>query len=488
MWLLASSRHSSSIPPAGWWRRAQGRPSPAAERQAASRGRATERFPPRPERGGAGAILALMSSDDRAASAEGASAVKERRPLTAKLDNGLMVVYEAMPWLPSVSATLVLPFGSASDPQGLEGTATVLHEWVQRGAGDLDSRAFSDALEDLGVRRGGAANRESSSFNLSFLASELEAVMPLLADMVMRPRLDDAEFEPSRELAVQELESLDDAPTQRLFDELLAAFVTSPQGRSPLGTAEGLAALTAEGVRAEAARVLRPRGAVLALAGGAAWDRVLAAAQAAFGAWEGEGPEVPAVAVATPGRRHVEAESSQVQIGLAFPAPPPGTDEAYVHNVVVNVLSGSSGARLHTEVREKRGLVYSVSAFYRSLRGFGMTLGYAGTTPERADETLEVFLAELDRLAAGVTPEEVERAKVGMLSSLVMQGESSSATAGRLASDVFNLGRARTLEEIISRVQSVSVEDVNEYLSTRRVPEPTIVTLGPARVPAAVAP
>lgn len=427
-----------------------------------------------------------MPSDDQAASAEGATAVRERRPLTATLDNGLTVVYEAMPWLPSVSATLVLPFGSANDPEGQEGTATVLHEWLQRGAGDLDSRALSDALEDLGVRRAGGAARESASLNLSFLASELEAVMPLLASMVMEPRLDDAEFEPSRELALQELESLDDSPAQRLFEELLAAFVASPQGRSPLGTAEGLAALTADSVRAAAATALRPGGAVLALAGGADWDRVLDAARAAFGAWEGEGPSVPSVEVARPGRRHVLAESAQVQIGLAFPGPPPGTPQAYVHNVALNVLSGSSGSRLFTEVREKRGLVYSVSAFYRSLRGFGYTIGYAGTTPERADETLEVFLGELERLAQGVTPEELDRAKVGMLSALVMQGESSAATAGRLASDVFNLGRARTLEEITSRVQAVTLAEVNEYVDSNRVPEPTIVTLGPARVPAEV--
>jgi predicted Zn-dependent peptidase len=427
-----------------------------------------------------------MTSDDKAASLEGASPVGERRPLTATLDNGLVVVYEAMPWLPSVTANLVLPFGSASDPQGLEGTATVLHEWLQRGAGDMDSRALSDALEDLGVRRGGGASRESSNLSMSFLASELEAVMPLLAAMVVSPRLDEGEFEPSRELAVQELESLDDSPTQRLFDELLAAFVTSPQGRSPLGTAEGLAALTAESVRTAAKSVLRPAGAVLAVAGGADWERVLAAAQGAFSGWTGEGVRVPPVALATPGRRHVEAETSQVQIGLAFPAPPPGTPEAYVHNVVLNVLSGLSGSRLFTEVREKRGLVYSVSAFYRSLRGFGYTVGYAGTTPERADETLEVFLAELARLAEGVTAEEVERAKVSMLSSLVMQGESSGATASRLAADVFNLGRARTLQEMTSRVQAVTVQDVNEYLARDRLPEPTIVTLGPARVPVAV--
>src|SRR5690606_41610758 len=149
-----------------------------------------------------------MSSDDDASAVVGATPEVARTPLTATLENGLTIVYEAMPWLPSVSATLVLPFGSVSDPEGLEGAATVLHEWMQRGAADLDSRALSDALEDLGVRRGGGSSRESSSLTASFLASALEAVMPLFASTGPSPRRDAAELEAARALAVPELPSL----------------------------------------------------------------------------------------------------------------------------------------------------------------------------------------------------------------------------------------------------------------------------------------
>lgn len=420
-----------------------------------------------------------MSTEDTA----GDGAFSARQPLTVQLDNGLTLVYEAMPWLPSISASLAMTYGSATDPDGLGGTTNVLQEWMQRGAGDLDSRALSDALEDLGVRWSNNTGRESSGLSASFLASELESVLPLLASVVVEPRLDDAEFEASREVAIQELESLDDAPSTKMFDQLVTTFVTSPQGRSPFGTAEGIAALTPDGVREEARRDLAPGGAVLALAGGADWERVQAAVQDAFGGWSGAGRQTPAVATAAPGRVHVEAETSQMQIGLAFPGPAQGTDEAYVYTVALNVLSGTMGSRLFTEVREKRGLVYSVSAFARYLRGFGYTVGYAGTTPERAEETLEVFLAELKRLAEGVTADELERAKTGILSSLVMQGESSGATAGRLAADTFNLGAPRTLSEITARIEAVTLQDVNDYVAANPVPDPTVVTLGPAAVP-----
>ena len=396
-----------------------------------------------------------------------------------RLDNGLWLLFEPMPWLPTLSTTLMAPFGSATDPDGREGSATVLHDWIQRGAGNLDSRAHSDALEGLGVRRGGGAGREMASLSASFLAAELPEVLPLVASMVSEPRLDDHEFAPARELAQQELQSLADNPTQRLFNELMARFLEGGQGRSPYGTAEGLAALRAGGVREDAARRLGPGGAILALAGGAEWDAVKEGVERAFGGWNGVTESLPDPVLRRPGRAHVSADSAQTQIGLAFPAPLPSDPEAYVYDLALHVLSGSMGARLFTEVREKRGLVYSVGASYRALHGFGYTLGYAGTTPERADETLRVVLAELARLSEGVEADELERARVGTLSSVVMQGESSAARASRLASDALLRGRARTLEEIRTEVEKVDLTHINDFLAAHPFPDPTVVTLGP---------
>lgn len=399
--------------------------------------------------------------------------------LELTLSNGMRVVYAPMPWLPTISATLSLPFGSATDPTGQEGSATVLHEWLQRGAGELDSRRYSDALLDLGVRRGGGSGREASSLNFAFLESVAEPALELLAASVARPTLSEGEFGASRELAAQELESLKDAPTQRLFEALQAELFSSPQRRSGYGTEEGLAALSPATVRDDAAQRLGPSGAVLGLAGGGDWPRLAGAVERAFGNWNGGNVPLPATEFAPVGRHHVEAESNQLQIGLGYPSPAPGSDELYDYLLALEVLSGSMGARLFTEVREKRGLVYSVSAFYRAMRGRGYTLGYAGTTTERAAETLEVFLAELERLAQGVSSEELERARTGLLSSIVMAGEATGSTASRLANDVVLFGRPRPLSEIAAHIEGVTLQDVNDYLAANPVPEPTIVTLGP---------
>lgn len=430
--------------------------------------------------------MPLHTADDGPVAATGAASEREPQQLT--LANGLRVVFESQPWLETLSLTLLVPFGSATDPEGADGSANVLHNWLQRGVGGLGSRELSDALDDLGVIRGGSSGREASTLSAAFLAVDAERALPLVAAMATDPALDDGEFAGARELALEEVRALQDSPTERLMEALHARYFTSAHRRSPVGTLESVMALTAESVRQDAAVRLGPQGAVLALAGGGEFERLVPAVTAAFGTWRGATMPVPEPEVAPAQVHHVDAESSQVHIGLAFAGSPPGSEEGYRNSLALAVLSGSAGARLHTEVREKRGLVYSVYATSRTLRRFGYTVGYAGTTPERAVETLEVYLQELARLRLGVEPDEFERARVGLLSNLVMAGESSGATASRLAADTFALGRPRTLSEISRRVAAINLDGLNEFLADAPAVEPTIVTLGPKPVASSAGP
>lgn len=393
--------------------------------------------------------------------------------------NGLTLVFEAMPWLPSVSFGLLLPVGALGDPAEQEGSATVLNDWLYRGAGALDSRQLSDTLDGLGVRRGGGAGTEYATLSASLLATSLPEALALYADIVRRPRLEAAEFEGARTLALQELASLDDNPTQRLFLALSERYFASAHGRSPYGSAAGLTALTPESVRADYARRISPQGAILSVAGGAEWETLKAQVEEAFGDWQGEAVSPAPVAVNPAHSEHLEADTSQVQIGVSYLAPAPDAAGWYENSLANAVLSGGMGSRLFAEVREKRGLVYSVMAVGRALKDFGYTLAYAGTTPERADETLEVLLAELRRIREGVSAEELERARTGILSRLVMQGESSGARANVLARDSYLLGEPRPMQEVKAAIEAVTLEDLNRYLAGRPVLEPTVLTLGP---------
>jgi predicted Zn-dependent peptidase len=143
------------------------------------------------------------------------------------------------------------------------------------------------------------------------------------------------------------------------------------------------------------------------------------------------------------------------------------------------VLSGGMGARLFTEVREKRGLVYAVIARYHCLKGHAGMFVYAGTTPERAQETLEVTVAEVRRLAEGIEDAEVERARTQLKSALIMQGESTSARSDALAADYYYLRRLRSLEEISTAVDAVSPSDVLAYVKAFPAQKLTVLTVGP---------
>jgi len=151
-------------------------------------------------------------------------------------------------------------------------------------------------------------------------------------------------------------------------------------------------------------------------------------------------------------RRAISITSIRIRsrrtFGIAYPSIPETADDYYVMRLAMEVLSGGMSGRLFTEVREKRALVYSVWAGYTSLKGSGSILGYAGTSNDRAQATLDCFITELHRFTEGVTAAELARAKTGLKASTIMQGESTSARAGAIAHDFFMRGRIRTLDEI----------------------------------------
>ena len=402
---------------------------------------------------------------------------------TEQLPNGLTLAVEPMPHLRSVSWTLLVEAGSAGDPEGQSGSATLLSGMVYRGAGNRDARELSDALDALGVLRGGGLDYEYATFGGSCLAHDFGEALALYADIVRRPSLPRAELDAERALALQSLASLHDNPSQRLFTELGQVYFPGPFGRPRLGRAEDLQRIDIDDIRQDHASRFRPAGGVLSVAGGVDPVDVRGVAEQLLGDWEGAPRPSPRPQHrAGPGYEHLHQDTAQTQIGLAYPGLALDHAQYYHARLGLNVLSGGMGARLFTEVREKRGLVYSVAAVPRVHRRVGAVLGYAGTQPERAQETLDVLIGELQRIGEGVTQAELERARTGLLAALVMQGESSGARARAMAADIFLLGRPRTLGEIRTAVEDISLDALNDHLRPHAPREFTVMTLGPEPV------
>jgi predicted Zn-dependent peptidase len=397
-----------------------------------------------------------------------------------RLANGMWLVAEPMPSAQSLAMTMLLPAGVAHEPADHQGVAALLAEMMCRGAAGLDARAHSDALDALGVQRGTSVEVHHLRLGATMLSAKLNQALPLLLDMVLRPQLAPATLEPSRDLALQSLSALEDEPQHKVLIELRRRHYPQPFGRSTLGLKEHLTDITLAQVRAYQEQCFVPAGAVLGFAGRFDESDLLALVEKLTAAWTGR-RDTPADQDPAPRRYlHQDASSTQVHIGLAYDAPPETHPDAILQKAAVAVLSGGMSGRLFTQVREKRGLCYSVFARYGGDQYRGTVFGYAGTTAPRAQETYDVMSAELRRLADGIEPAELERAVVGMKSGIVMQGESTSARAASIAADQFVRGHPRTLDQLAAEADAITLDDLQAYVRTHPPGPMTVVSIGPS--------
>ncbi|HEX7008381.1 MAG TPA: pitrilysin family protein [Phycisphaeraceae bacterium] len=400
-----------------------------------------------------------------------------------QLPNGLWLLGQPIEGAQSLSMTLLTPAGLCAEPADRQGLATLLSEMICRGAGGLSAREHCDALDALGVMRHTSVDTYHLHLGATLIGLKSRQALPLLLDMVLRPNLEPQAFEPSRALALQALDALADEPQQRVMIDLKRAHFPEPLNRSPLGQRPHIQAARVEEVQQFWQQHVKPQGSILAFAGHLDWPALRQQVQELTADWAGE-PQPP-VPPAAPSRGYhpVHADTAQMHIGLAYDAAPE-TDEArsLLQRLAAAVLSGGMSGRLFTQVREKRGLCYAVYAGYAGQKDRGAMLAYAGTTPPRAQETLDVLVQELRRLGEGVENDEFQRAVVGMKSRLVMQGESTSARAAALARDQYLLGRPRSLDELASRIDAISLPQLNDFLRLHPPGPMTVVTVGPQKL------
>ena len=399
---------------------------------------------------------------------------------TRTLPNGLTVIFEPMPWLASVAVTLSVPYGSSNDPDNLVGAHLVAAEWLQRGAGEFGARELADYFDSFGATWSVAPGRERLTISARSLSADTAHVFRGLANLMVAPQFTDAEFPSALKVIREELRARDDDYTSKLIDTLVTELLSGPLGRSTHGTLATLDALTAQAVREHAVKRLCARGAVLSIAGGGSTEEMMSLAETYFGAWAGESP-VPVTATVRAAREaHITEQTEQVHIALGWAgADPTDPSEALLAQFVAHVLSGGMGARLFTEVREKRGLVYAVSASYNPIASHGLYIGYAGTTPERAEETRRVYQDVVHSLNTGITAEEFARAQTGLLANVVMGGESPGARSARLANGWVRRGEVRTLAAVQRDIEQATRASVNDFITQRFTFDPVVVTLGP---------
>jgi len=398
------------------------------------------------------------------------------------LKNGMVLLGEPMEGVGSAAFGFMLGAGAATVPEGCCGSVNVISDWIFRGAGERDSRQLSDALDGLGLHRASSISSSHLSLGAAMEAGELSEALRLYADVINAPLLEDDQFELARQLAVDEVTGLDDDPRQKVMLRLKEEFYPHPLGRSTVGHVDELKALTADAAREIIKSRFNPSGTTFSVAGKYDFDAVVKQMEELFETGERKELETISFSARDSKYTHLPNDGAQVHIGLMTETVKPDDEDYYNCRVAVSVLSGGMSARLFTEVREKRGLCYAIGARYHSLKEVAGIACYGGTTPDKAQETLDVITAEFNRLGDGISTEELERAKVGLKSSLILQSESSSSRAGGIASDYYVLDRVRSLDEIKEAIEQTSVDSVIGFLQRNKFDGFTVVTIGPKEV------
>jgi predicted Zn-dependent peptidase len=393
-----------------------------------------------------------------------------------------------MMWLESAAFTLLVPAGCSRDPASRLGLSNLTCEMVERGCGSRDSRQYIEDLELLGVDSSSSVSNAHTSFSGAAPAANLAAALEIYADVVKSPHLPADQLEDSRLGCLQEVRAIDDDLAQKTMVELRLVRYADPFGRSRMGTVESLEQIELEDVQRHFSTYFRPGEAILSVAGRVDWPQLRNQVEQYFGDWQPG--ELPAIVERPPAGkiRHHEHDSSQTHIGLAYLSIPYPHPDYFQARGAVGVLSDGMSSRLFTEVREKRGLCYSVHASCHSLKDRGSVICYAGTTTDRAQETLDVVVAELLRLAQGIEPDELNRLKARIKSSLIMQQESSMARSGSIAADWYYLNRVRTLAEVGAIIDGLTCESINRYLAEHPAADFCLVTVGarPLELPRAI--
>lgn len=413
---------------------------------------------------------------------------------THVLPNGLQVLCQSMPWLRTASYTMWLPGGIAAEMApgtagGMDvydpeldlrsGLASLTCEMIQRGAGPYSSRDLVAAEDNLGIDGNGSASTSNASYSAAMPADSLPEALKLLAEIVRRPHLPGDQFDDAKMMLQQERMASLDEPTQRLMKQLRLMQYGNPIGRSGLASTASLEALTIDDVRQFYTEHYHAGGGLFAIAGNIDADAVIDQIESLFGDWKtGTWPANHSPSP-TDGNLHLELDSSQTHIGFAFDSIPYGHDDYFIMRAGIGILSDGMSSRLFDRVREQRGLCYSVWASTHSMPGFGSVFGYAGTTPPRAQETLDVSLHEIRTLADEIAPDELDRWKTRIQSSLIMEQESAGSRAGSLASDQFQIGRVMTTDELEQIIESITLDQVRDYWQTNAPENFRIVTVGP---------
>ncbi|WP_137699631.1 M16 family metallopeptidase [Marimonas lutisalis] len=380
------------------------------------------------------------------------------------LKNGFRIVSERMPGLQSASIGIWVTAGGRNERAEQNGIAHFLEHMAFKGTEKRSTLEIAEAIEDVGGYMNAYTSREATAYYARVLGQDVALALDVIADILLNPVFAPEEIDIERGVILQEIGQALDTPDDVIFDWLQErAYPDQPIGRTILGPPERVRAFSREDLRRFTDEHYAPGNMILAAAGDVDHAALVAQAEALFGhlAAGQIGPFEPARFAGGEVRQDKQLE--QAHFALAFEAPDYRDPEIYTAQVYANAMGGGMSSRLFQEIREKRGLCYTIFAQTGAYSDTGLMTIYAGTSGDELPELARITIDEMRRAADDMSEEEVARARAQMRAGLLMGLESPSNRAERMARMVQIWGRVPTPEEVVERIDAVTRSKLRDF-------------------------
>jgi predicted Zn-dependent peptidase len=396
------------------------------------------------------------------------------------LSNGLRVATDTMPGVASVSLGIYAGVGTRHEGAAVNGVAHLVEHMLFKGTPTRSALGIAEAIENVGGHINAYTTRENTAYYAKVLSEDTHLALEVISDIVQHSLFDEEELARERGVVLQEIGQANDTPDDVIYDHFQAtAYPGQAMGRPVLGLAEIVGQLPRGALVDYVGSHYTAPHLVLAAAGAVDHDRLVERAEALLGKLPSGNGLPHEAAQYHGGDFREERDLEQLHVMLGFPGVGYHHPGHYAHAVLSSILGGGMSSRLFQEVREKRGLVYSVHSFAAPFTDGGIFGIYAGTGPELVGELIPVLCDEIARLADSLTEEEVARARAQLRAVTLMALESSSARLEQVAQQLLIYGRPIPTEEVVSRINAVDLAAVRQAALDLRTARPTVAALGP---------
>ena len=382
------------------------------------------------------------------------------------LDNGVRIIIEKIPTVRSVALGIWVGTGSRNEEAKNNGISHFIEHMFFKGTKSRTAKEIAESFDQIGGHVNAFTSKEYTCYYARVLDEHAPMALDVLADMFFHSSFDEEEIKKERKVVIEEIKMYDDTPDDLVHDLIAkASFQNNPLGYSILGTEQVLNTFTRQDLVDYVHRRYTPGNVVITAAGNVS-DKLLASIKEHFSKFERDlDQEEAPVPSFQSNIRLRKKDTEQAHLCLAFPGLEIGNKDIYALILANNILGGSMSSRLFQEVREERGLAYSVFSYHSSFRDNGMFTVYTGTAPNQLEEVYKVLISTLQKLKRdGMTAEELNKGKEQLKGSLMLSLESTNSRMSRLGKNELLLGKHLTLDEILQRVDQVTLGHVQDTI------------------------